>query len=192
VTDEQRDDLARIERSQRHLLGLVNEVLNYAKLETGSVRFDVAEVSVCAALAEAEGLIAPQARAKGLSLSTGDCPDDLAVRADAEKLRQILVNLLSNALKFTEPGGAIAVDCAGAAARVAIRVRDTGVGIPADKLESVFEPFVQVDQRLTRTHEGTGLGLAISRDLARAMGGDLAVESAPGVGSAFTLVLPRA
>jgi signal transduction histidine kinase len=192
VTEQQRDDLGRIQRSQRHLLGLVNEVLNYAKLETGSVRYDAVDVSVCAALAEAEGLVAPQARAKGLALGAATCPDDLAVRADPEKLRQVLVNLLSNAIKFTDPGGRIAVGCAARGATVDVRIRDTGIGIPADKLEAIFEPFVQVRAALTRTAEGTGLGLAISRDLARGMGGDLTVESTPGVGSTFTLTLPAA
>ena len=114
------------------------------------------------------------------------------MRADPEKLRQVLVNLLSNAVKFTDRGGRIEMACEATADHVALRVRDTGMGIPADKLEAVFEPFVQVDQRLTRPYEGTGLGLAISRDLARGMGGDIVAESRPGVGSTFTLSLPRA
>ena len=192
VTEQQREDLARIQRSQRHLLGLVNEVLNYAKLETGSVRYEVADVVVCPALAEAEGLVAPQARARGLALTVAECPADLAVRADPEKLRQVLVNLLSNAVKFTERGGAVRVSCVAAGDRVRIAVADSGIGIAADQLERVFEPFVQVRADLTRTAEGTGLGLAISRDLARGMGGDLTSESTPGVGSTFTLTLPAA
>jgi signal transduction histidine kinase len=192
LTEAQHDDLARIQRSQRHLLGLVNEVLNYAKLEAGRVRYDLADVPVYGAIREAEGLVAPQARAKGLTLTTGECPPTLAVRADAEKLRQVLVNLLSNAVKFTERGGArIVVECAPDTPVVAVHVRDTGIGIPADKLESIFEPFVQVRAGLTRPAEGTGLGLAISRDLARGMGGDLTAESTPGVGSTFTLTLPQ-
>ena len=190
ITGQQREDLGRIQRSQRHLLGLVNEVLNYAKLETGTVRYDLVDVPLCDALAEAEGLVAPQARAKGLTLAAAECPATLATRADPEKLRQVLVNLLSNAVKFTDPGGRIAVECAAAGDRVRIAVRDTGIGIAADQLERVFEPFVQVRAALTRTAEGTGLGLAISRDLARGMGGELAAESTPGVGSTFTLTLP--
>ena len=192
VTPQQREDLGRIQRSQRHLLGLVNEVLNYAKLETGAVRYDVADVVVAEALAGAEGLVAPQARTKGLALAAAECPADLAVRADAEKLRQVLVNLLSNAVKFTEPGGRIAVACAADGARVRIAVRDTGVGIAADQFGRIFEPFVQVRAGLTRPHEGAGLGLAISRDLARGMAGDLTVESEIGVGSTFTVTLPAA
>jgi signal transduction histidine kinase len=196
VTDQQREDLGRIQRSQRHLLGLVNEVLNYAKLETGNVRYDAADVAVCEAVAGAEALVAPQARAKELVFAKTDCPGDLVVRADPEKLRQVLVNLLGNAVKFTasrdgEPGR-IAVSCTADGARVRIAVRDTGIGIAGDKLAAIFEPFVQVRADLTRTAEGTGLGLAISRDLARGMGGDLTAESTPGLGSTFTLTLPAA
>ena len=103
-----------------------------------------------------------------------------------------MLNLLSNAVKFTEPGGRIMLACAPRLEAVAITVSDTGHGIAADQLERIFEPFVQVDARLVRTHEGVGLGLAISRDLARGMGGDLTAESTPGVGSTFTLLLSRA
>jgi len=191
VTQSQREDLHRIQVSQRHLLGLINEVLNYAKVETGTVRYDLASVRVRDVLAAAEALVAPQTSAKGLALTIGSCPPDLAVRADAEKFRQILVNLLSNALKFTERGGRIALECMPAADMVEITVRDSGIGIPAEQLERIFEPFVQVRADLTRTAEGTGLGLAISRDLARGMRGDLLVSSTIGGGSTFTLSLPR-
>jgi signal transduction histidine kinase len=199
VTAQQREDLRRIQTSQRHLLGLINEVLNYARLETGTVQFDLANVRVHDALTAAEALVSPQARAKRIALAVAGCPPELAVRADPEKLRQILVNLLSNAVKFTERSGRIDLACAaspagetGEAERVQVVVRDTGIGIPADQLERIFEPFVQVRADLTRTAEGTGLGLAISRDLARAMGGDLTAESVPGEGSTFTLSLPLA
>jgi signal transduction histidine kinase len=192
VTPEQREDLRRLQASQRHLLGLINEVLNYAKLETGSVHYEVATVRARDALTEAEALVAPQARAKGLTVIVAECPPAVAVRADAEKLRQVLANLLSNAVKFTDRGGRVELACAPAAAQVAFTVRDTGIGVPADKLDAIFDPFVQVRADLTRPHEGTGLGLAISRDLARGMGGDLTAESTPGVGSTFTLTLPMA
>ena len=192
ITPQQQEDLRRIQTSQRHLLGLINEVLNYAKLETGTVHFDVADVPVREAVAGAELLVAPQARSKGIALAVTDCPPELEVRADAEKLRQIVVNLMSNAVKFTDPGGSVEVSCARDGAGVAVRVRDTGIGIPADKLEAVFDPFVQVRADLARPHEGTGLGLAISRDLARGMGGDLTARSTPGAGSTFTLTLPAA
>ncbi|HKP16825.1 MAG TPA: PAS domain-containing sensor histidine kinase, partial [Gemmatimonadaceae bacterium] len=191
VTDEQREDLHRIQTSQRHLLGLINEVLNYAKLETGTVTYDIEDVPVRMSLIAAESLVAPQARAKGLTLGTADCPPDLTARADPEKLRQVLVNLLSNAVKFTDSGGRVEMSCSSDAEHVRLSVRDTGIGIPADKLHVIFDPFVQVRGDLARRHEGTGLGLAISRDLTRAMGGDLTVESTLREGSTFTIVLPR-
>jgi signal transduction histidine kinase len=149
-------------------------------------------VAVGEALAAAEALIVPQVRAKGLTYVIGGCAPELTVRADREKLQQILLNLLSNAIKFTDRGGEVRVSCVERDGRIAVAVADTGVGIAADKLATIFEPFVQVDQRLTRPHEGVGLGLAISRDLARGMGGDLAAESTPGAGSTFTVTLPRA
>ena len=197
ITAEQREDLERIRRSQRHLLGLINEVLNYARLETGRVRYALRNVSAAAAVAAVEALVLPQLREKSLTLDTAGCDRAVVVRADAEKLQQILVNLLSNAVKFTDRGGHIEVACAvtgdasgGAMAEIA--VRDTGAGIAADKLEVIFEPFVQVGRALNSPSEGTGLGLAISRDLARAMGGDLTARSTEGEGSAFTVTLRRA
>jgi len=192
VTPQQREDLRRVQTSQRHLLGLINEVLNYARLETGTVHYDVADVGMREAMAGAEALVAPQAQARELALVVQACPPGLAVRADAEKVRQILVNLLSNAVKFTDRGGRVELACAASAEQVQVVVRDTGIGIPADHLDRIFEPFVQVRADLTRTAEGTGLGLAISRDLARGMGGDLTAESTLGAGSTFTLTLPRA
>jgi PAS domain S-box-containing protein len=198
VTDAQRTALARVQSSQRHLLGLIAGVLDYSRVEAGAVAYRIADVPVAEAVAEAETLVAPQLRAKGLGYVWSGAAPGLAVRADREKLQQILLNLLSNAVKFTSAregeAGRIEVACSEdpSSGGVALHIRDTGDGIAPDKLEAVFEPFVQVDQRLTRPHEGTGLGLAISRDLARGMGGDLTVDSEVGVGSTFTLVLPRA
>jgi signal transduction histidine kinase len=193
ATPQQIDDLRRIQASQRHLLGLVNEVLNYARIETGTVRYDIADLPIASVVASVEPLIAPQVAAKGLRFSSDGCRDAaIVVRADREKTRQVLVNLLSNAVKFTDAPGAIEVRCEVRETYVLVHVRDTGIGIAVEELERVFEPFVQVNARLTRTHEGTGLGLAISRDLARGMQGDLTAESTPGVGSTFTLALPRA
>jgi signal transduction histidine kinase len=191
VTPQQREDLQRVQASQRHLLGLVNEVLNYVKLGTGTVHYDMAIVNARDALASAEALVAPQARSRGLTLTALACPEDLAVCADAEKLRQILINLLSNAIKFTPRGGQVELSCSEIGDRVHMVVRDTGIGIAQSQLARIFDPFVQVRSDLTRTADGTGLGLAISRDLARGMSGDLTLESEPGVGSVFTLVLPR-
>ncbi len=193
VTDEQRHDLARIRQSQHHLLGLINEVLNYAKLEMGSVRYEVTDVPLAQVLTWVEPLIAPQLATKALAYTHQLCGETLAVaRADRDKVRQILLNLLSNAIKFTPANGRIEVSCVTDADRVSLHVQDTGIGIAPELVDRIFEPFVQVDARLTRVHEGTGLGLAISRDLARGMGGDLTAESAIGVGSTFTLALPAA
>jgi PAS domain S-box-containing protein len=187
---EQTNAVERIQVSQRHLLGLINEVLNYAKLETGNVPYDIADVVVRDALTGAESLVGPQVREKRHTLLITECPPELTVRADGEKLRQVLVNLLSNAIKFMDRGGRIEISCRAVYDRVTIAVSDTGMGIPPEKIGTIFEPFVQVRSDLTRPHAGTGLGLAISRDLARGMGGDLTVTSREGVGSTFTITLP--
>jgi signal transduction histidine kinase len=193
VTPAQLADLARIQHSQQHLLGLINSVLNYAKLEAGRVAYDLADVPLGAAVAAVEALVAPQMRAEGVEYEFPPCDPALAARADAEKLRQIVLNLLSNATKFTPPGGRVTVTCAAwEGDAVAVRVADTGAGIAPHQLEQVFDPFVQVGRRLGSNAEGVGLGLAISRDLARGMGGDLTAESTPGVGSTFALTLPAA
>jgi PAS domain S-box-containing protein len=192
VSEAQLKSLERIQLSQRHLLGLINEVLKYAKLETGTVEYDTVDIPLADAVSGAESLVSPQARAKDLTLVVAECPPDLIVRADAEKLRQILVNLLSNSVKFTPAGGRIEVACDREQGDVTITVTDTGIGIPAHKLGSIFDPFVQVRADLSRPHEGTGLGLAISRDLARGMGGSITARSTPGVGSTFTVILPAA
>jgi PAS domain S-box-containing protein len=191
ITTEQRADLARIQQSQRHLLGLINGVLNYARVEAGAVHYAIADVALEETIATCEALVAPQVRTQGLGFRRESCDAEVRVRADAEKLQQVLLNLLSNAIKFTEPGGQVSVRCIAGHDAVRIEVIDTGIGIASDQLARVFEPFVQVDAKLTRTREGTGLGLAISRDLARGMGGDITAASDPGRGSIFTLSLPR-
>jgi signal transduction histidine kinase len=192
LTPQQEADLERIEKSHRHLLGLINGVLNYARVERGAVSYEVQDVPIGPALRTCEALIAPQASAKRIELVVIECPPSYMARADREKLQQILLNLLSNGVKFTDPGGRITIDCSLIEGLAIIRVADTGRGISRDRLVDIFEPFVQVDSRLTRANEGVGLGLAISRDLARGMGGDLTVVSVPGKGSTFTLTLPRA
>jgi signal transduction histidine kinase len=192
VTPEQRADLARLQKSQRHLLGLINGVLNYSRVEAGAVQYAVREVPLGEVLAACEGMVAPQMRARRLTFAFGGCDPALTVRADEEKLQQIVLNLLTNAGKFTEPEGQVTLECAAAGIdTVAIRVTDSGHGIAPEQQARIFEPFVQVDARLVRMQEGVGLGLAISRDLARGMGGDLTVESRLGAGSTFTLLLPR-
>jgi PAS domain S-box-containing protein len=191
VSEQQRNTLARIQAAQHHLMGLINDVLHHARLEAGRVQLDLTDVPIGALLGEVEAVVAPQAQGKGIALAVLPCDPALAVRADRPKLMQVLVNLLANAVKFTDPDGAVRVACEGKRGQVHVHVRDTGVGIPADMLDAVFEPFVQVDRRLSRRHEGVGLGLAISRDLARRMGGELTVTSELGEGSTFTLALPR-
>ncbi|MDB4898585.1 MAG: ATP-binding region ATPase domain protein, partial [Gemmatimonadetes bacterium] len=192
VSAEQVQDLDRITLSQRNLLGLINDILNFAKVEAGHVEFTMQEVAIGPLLDDLETVIAPQLLTGRLSFERLDCAPDLVVRADAEKVRQIMLNLLSNAMKFTAPGGSITVSCARADNRVRVDVRDTGIGIAEDRLASVFDPFVQLDRTLTSRHEGTGLGLAISRDLARAMGGEISAHSKPDEGSTFSLELPAA
>ena len=202
VTDAQTEALGRVARAQRHLLGLINDVLNYARLESGRVEYTLREVHVAETVREVLPMVEPMFDAKGVALRLqlpGDEPGapPAMVWADREKLSQILLNLLSNAVKFTEPGGRVTVAVVQpeggvpASDAVLLSVTDTGAGIPSDKLESVFQPFVQLNRGLSSTHEGTGLGLAISRDLARGMGGNLFVESEVGSGSTFTLVLRR-
>jgi len=191
LTDEQRRDLERIDRSQRHLLSLINDILNFAKLEAGRVDFDIERVELRGVLESLEALVMPLLRAKDIRYSDRGRVCDAVVLADEEKVRQILLNLLSNAIKFTAAGGAIEIDCDGDAANVRVTVSDSGIGIAPEKLGAIFEPFVQLERKLATTHEGTGLGLSISRNLARAMQGDLVVESAPGRGARFTLSLPR-
>jgi PAS domain S-box-containing protein len=192
LTPEQRDVVARVQRSQRHLLSLINDVLNFARIEAGHVELSLRRVECDALLAGLEALVAPQVAAKGVALRSVPPAPGVAVLADEERLRQVLLNLLSNAIKFTPPGGSISVTAQGGDGAVRVRVADTGVGILPEHLERVFDPFVQVGRTLSVPHDGVGLGLAISRDLARAMGGDLHAESAPGAGSTFTLVLPAA
>ncbi|HYJ79618.1 MAG TPA: ATP-binding protein, partial [Longimicrobiaceae bacterium] len=191
VTETQAEYLDKIRRNQMHLLGLINDVLNFAKIEAGQVQYDIDDVPVDETLAAVEALIEPQVRARGHDYLYCRGDPAVTVRADRERMEQIVLNLLTNAVKFTDPGGEIVLEWEAADGTVAVRVRDTGRGIAADKLPAIFEPFVQVDPALTRSSEGTGLGLAISRDLARAMDGDLTVESRAGAGSTFTLTLPQ-
>lgn len=191
VTSEQREDLLKIRRSQRHLLGLINDLMNFAKLETGHVELEFSAVPVNEVLAVLDALTEPQVAAKNISYRHGRCDSSLAVWADREKTHQILINLVANAVKFTKAGGDITIDCEPVEDTVRFHVKDTGEGIPAEKLSSIFEPFVQVKTGFTREHDGVGLGLAISRNLARMMHGDLIVTSRIGEGSLFTLALPR-
>jgi signal transduction histidine kinase/CheY-like chemotaxis protein len=192
ITNAQRDALNRLTRSQRHLLGLINDVLNLARIETGRVDYTLEAVAVSELMSGIAPMIEPQLNTKGLRYSVTLPNDTLAVTADREKLGQIMLNLLSNAVKFTAPGGEVAVTVAAAGDHVTIAVTDTGIGVPPDKIEAIFEPFVQAHGGPSRAAEGAGLGLAISRDLARGMGGDVTLHSARGKGSTFTVSMPAA
>jgi PAS domain S-box-containing protein len=185
------DALARIRRAGSHLLSLINDILSFAKIEAGRVQLQIADLSVNETLAAASPMIELQAQRKGLSFEVHRGPDDVRVRADRERMIQILTNLFTNSVKFTA-SGSITVDWRADDAHVVIDVTDTGRGIPADKLTSIFEPFVQVGRSDEEQQQGVGLGLATSRELARAMAGDLMVSSELGRGSTFTLRLPRA
>jgi signal transduction histidine kinase len=194
VTSPQREALERIARSQRHLLRLINEVLNLSRVETGRVEYSIEDVAIQDVIGELLPMVEPQLASKGLSCTVERPAAPIRVRADREKMLQIMLNLLCNAIKFTPTGGRVTIDFSGSgpdAEQAQVRVADTGIGIPRGKQESIFEPFVQVNTGPTRTAEGAGLGLAISRELARGMGGDIGVESHNGGGSVFTLTLRR-
>jgi signal transduction histidine kinase len=192
LTVQQRQDLGRIRKSQRHLLNLINGVLNFSRVEAGVAQYDLEPVTLADVLTSCDALVRTQMEHRGLDFHVDVCPGDVSVLADAEKLQQILLNLLTNASKFTPAGGTVRMWCEIAETSVRITVSDTGRGIPPEQVDRIFEAFVQVDSRLTRTEEGVGLGLAISRDLARGMHGEIAVQSEVGKGSAFTVTIPRA
>ncbi len=190
VTEEQHADFGRIRNSQRHLVVLITEILNYARAGAGSTVYSLGDMNAFDAMMRAVDLIEPLFAQRGINFDGVSGDTTVLMHAETERVAQILVNLLSNAIKFTPASGHIGAHCASRGDVVAISVSDTGVGIPADKLESIFEPFVQITDGLADRAGGVGLGLAISRDLARAMGGDVTVESTEGKGSRFTLLLP--
>ena len=191
ITTEQVDYLERIRRSQQHLMAIISDLLNFSKIEAGHLVYDITTISLADVITTVVPLVDRQAVAKGVSLTAEPAHPECEAVADRGKVDQILLNLLSNAIKFTNSGGSVRVVCSTSDKMTAIAVTDTGIGIPAEKFEAVFEPFIQLGRSLSSAHEGTGLGLAISRDLARAMSGDLTVKSQVGSGSTFTLTLPR-
>lgn len=192
TTPEQLDYLERIRRSQQHLIGIISDLLNFSRIEAGTLTYDIRQLSLKQVIEGVAPLIEPQAEAKAIVLKTDTTTHDCLVLGDRAKVDQVLLNLLSNAVKFTESKGTVTVKCKESGKTASIEVVDTGAGIPADKLDAIFEPFVQLGRSLSSAHEGTGLGLAISRELARAMKGNLSVSSKVGSGSTFTLTLPRA
>lgn len=193
ATEGQQDYLRRIAKSQQHLLGLIEAVLTQAKVEAGKITYLVTDVMAHEVLDIVDSLTQPQRAAKRLSYDCDGCDQKLEFRADKEKLVQVLLNMISNAAKFTPADGSISVTTEKVSSGVgAFSVRDTGIGMSPEELRVVFEPFVQFDSALSRQHKGTGLGMPISRELARGMGGDLVASSEPAVGSVFTLSLPLA
>lgn len=195
IVDRQREALGRIRLSGRHLLAVLENVLEMARINAGVVRVNPTTVRMVGVVEEAVLLIRPGAAAKNQTVLV-DSASNPVVTADADRLRQALVNLLGNAVKYTQPGGTIravtAMREAGDRRWGEIRIVDNGPGIPADKLQSVFNPYYRIASSGDTSPEGTGLGLAISRELVRRMGGDIVVESEMGRGSTFAVRLPIA
>jgi len=192
LNDDQRAMLSRVRETSRHLLGLINEVLDLAKIGAGRMDLVMVELDAGQMLERAVQQIMPLAAAKGLSLVVEEpAHRPVLVRGDETRLTQIFVNLLSNAVKFTAVGG-VTVSYGEEEGDVFIRVADTGPGIPPDHVERIFEEFYQVEGGLSRSSGGTGLGLAIARRFARLMAGDITVRSEVGKGAEFTLRLPGA
>jgi PAS domain S-box-containing protein len=191
TTAEQKEYLVRIRKSQQHLLGIISDLLNFSRIEAGHLHYEVGPVALSSVIDAVTPMVEPAAAAKKIHVQAKPPTNECVALGDRSRIDQILLNLLSNAVKYTGVGGNITVKCAASGKTASIAVKDTGRGVPKEKLESIFEPFVQLGRSLSSAHEGMGLGLSISRDLARAMGGDLKVSSKVGVGSTFTLTLPR-
>jgi signal transduction histidine kinase len=191
LTADQERALARVERSQAHLLALITDILDFARIDAGRVQFNVRDVLVDDVLASVDALATPLLRGRPLAFTCSRCATPLAVRADRDKLCQVLLNLAGNAIKYTPDNGEVSVVADADERVVHMSVRDTGPGIPDDQIGRIFEPFVQGERSLHRPDEGVGLGLAISRELVAGMGGTLSVASEVGRGSIFVVTLPR-
>ena len=198
IVPAQQEFLDRIRRASRHLELLIGEILEFARLDAGQLRYDVKDLVVAEIIEEAVELIAPQLNERGIVFNQENRLSPAAearptLRGDSNRVRQILVNLLTNASNFTPSGGRVSVIWARRGSRVEIEVSDSGRGIAPDQLTNIFQPFIQLRRDETPgAHQGVGLGLAISRELARGMSGDLTVRSVIGTGSIFTLGLPAA
>ena len=193
VTEKQQVALARIKANQEHLVAMISEILDFVRVESGRMEYVNAPVSMALAASDTLEMLGGAISAKGVSVFTPPCEGSPEAWADPDRVRQILVNLVMNAVKYTPgEGGTITLSCATVGETVVAEVADTGPGIPVAKLNTIFEPFEQLTASLTDRQGGVGLGLAISRDLARGMSGDLTVASSVGVGSRFTLTLPLA
>ena len=192
LSPQQADYLERVRTAQQHLLTLINDLLNYSRIEAGQVVYDIVPLPLHAVVHKVMALIEAQATRKSIRLTHEGCDDGLIAMADRVKVEQILLNLLSNAIKFTPEDGRVMVTCSSASGKAVVRVEDSGPGVPEDQREAIFEPFVQLGRSLTSVQEGTGLGLAISRDLARAMKGEIVLTKSVLGGAAFTLSLTTA
>jgi len=190
LSPKQSDAVARIRSNQAHLLELIDEVLSFAKIEAGRNRLTVERVTVAEAFDNIDPLVLPQLQKKGLRLDRGPVDEGLSVQADPAKLRQILLNVVVNAIKFTPADGQITLGATRVGEDVVLSVADTGIGVSLDKVPHIFDPFFQVDTKMTREYSGVGLGLTIARDLARAMDGDIRFESEVGKGSVVSVTLP--
>jgi signal transduction histidine kinase len=206
LTEAQHDQVNRIARSGTHLRDLINDLLDLGRIQAGQLKFRLEHVSVFQVLHSAKEMVTPMYGSKGITVSWPPVDRHLTVFADPARVQQILINVLTNACKYTDTGGRVTVECTGPSAHVgdhdraagtpvadmvSVRISDTGKGIAPENLTSIFEAFVQLDGRAVQeSKHGVGLGLPIARTLARGMGGDLTVQSAVGVGSSFTLTLP--
>jgi signal transduction histidine kinase len=197
VTEDQLDFLNRIQKASRHLQALIGDLLEFSRLDAGKIEYEITSVPVEGIISDVVELLAPMMTEQTISFSRRRAPiadgeEVLKALADADRVRQIVINLLTNAIKFSPDHGQVWISTEATPDRIGISVGDNGRGIPADQLVAVFEPFVQVDRGKTRAqHQGVGLGLAICKELAMGMHGDLVVQSEVGVGSTFTLWLPR-
>jgi signal transduction histidine kinase len=192
VNERQLESLRRIQRNQRHLLSLIEDLLGFARIEAGKLEVRAGAVSIIEMLDAVESTMQPEMERRQLFFERHPCPENAAVLADREKLRQVLLNLVSNAVKYTDPGGHVDLGCDCDDTAATIWVRDSGIGIPPDQMQHIFDPFFQVDRGSTRRYAGVGLGLSIAHDLTRAMGGELTLTSAPGTGTTATVKLPLA
>jgi signal transduction histidine kinase len=191
-SDSQQQALDRIRTNAGHLLVLINDILHFAKIRAGRIELQATDVLVDELLTEADAVMVPMVRRRNLTFQAVPPASPVPVRGDPDRIRQIMLNLLSNAVKYTDDGGRVEVTTEVDGERVRIRVSDTGAGIPREMIDRIFDPFTQLRRGAGgQLKEGVGLGLSISRELARAMSGELAVESEPGTGSTFTLILPR-
>ncbi|RMF82679.1 MAG: response regulator [Planctomycetota bacterium] len=194
LSEQQREDaLKTIERNGRHLLDVINDILDISKIEAGQLKIEMLDTSLVELICEVESLLRPRATEKGLGFNVCyETPVPHMLRTDPTRVRQILINLIGNAIKFTYEGRIdlrIAFEREPQPARIRFQVIDTGVGIPPEQLNTIFSPFTQADESMSRRFGGTGLGLTITRRLARMLGGDVTVKSTPGEGSIFEIAI---